>query len=81
MEMPFAPDPQFTLPHSLLCPLNFCGAWMGAGGLCEEAEAVRAGSRTWLRMSKDYGIGMTGWEASRREWPQCQVKTERTQVS
>lgn len=68
MKVPH-PHLHFTRPHSLLCPVNLCGAWMGAEGLCGEAAGrdLRAGPRAWLRMFRDYRIGMTGWEASRRE--------------
>lgn len=38
-------DLQFTLSHSLLCPVNFCGAWVGAEGLRE--GAVSRGHESW----------------------------------
>lgn len=44
-DAPSPLDLQFTLPHLLLCPLNFCGAWLGAEGLCE--EAVGRGHESW----------------------------------
>lgn len=42
---------------------------MEAEGLWEEAagRGRESGPRTWLRMPRDYGFGMTEWETSRRE--------------
>lgn len=40
------------------------------------AEAMRAGPRTWLRLLRDYGIEVTGWETlgEREASNQVQIK-------